>query len=327
MSKIMFVGDIHLSAINPISRKETREQYRQLLLDKLESIRQICLKENIFNVIILGDVFNNNSGIMNTFETDIWAKFLEFKSNGIDLYTIVGNHDMLFQNESEFKGTYLYKAFITGIIKHLDELYVDNVTIKGIDFNKDFISVDNLTKPSIYNILTGHCFYENERFGGVGNGNLTNQKCLDLKYNAYVLGHDHTPYDLVDKVTYKVIRPGSIVRGTSKTCNLYRKVTVAIFDTLTYNWEYREIPTKPGKEVFNDKIFIKKEENLDININNLLQNLTASKDTDVYDVIDKDKENALQELKEDYTSCMNLIVKYFEANGMYRLSEEINDSN
>ena len=141
MAKILFIGDTHLSAINPISRKETREQYRELLLNKLESIRQICLQDNINNVIILGDVFNNNSGIMNSFEVDIWTKFLEFKANGIELYTIIGNHDMLFQNDSEFKGTYLNKAFITGIIKHLDEITIDNVYIKGIDFGKDLFSL------------------------------------------------------------------------------------------------------------------------------------------------------------------------------------------
>ena len=324
MAKILFIGDTHLSAINPISRKETREQYRELLLNKLESVRQICLQDNINNVIILGDVFNNNSGIMNSFEVDIWTKFLEFKANGIELYTIIGNHDMLFQNDSEFKGTYLNKAFITGIIKHLDEITIDNIYIKGIDFGKDFIPNDNTT---YYSILVGHCFYENERFGGMGNGNLTKQKCLDLNYKAYVLGHDHTPYDIVDEINYKVIRPGSLIRGTSKTCNLYRKVTVAIFDSSINSWEYREIPTKPGKEVFNDRIFIQKEEDLDINIDNLLQNLTASKDMNIYDIIDQDKQNAELELKEEYKDCLDLITKYLEANGIFRLEGVSNDNN
>lgn len=57
MSKIVFVGDIHLSGINPSSRKETREQYRQLLLDKLEAVKQICLKQEAKHVIILRRCF------------------------------------------------------------------------------------------------------------------------------------------------------------------------------------------------------------------------------------------------------------------------------
>lgn len=324
MSKVMFVGDPHLTSIGPSSRKETREQYRQLLLDKLEHIRQICLNKEIGTVVFLGDMFNNNSGIINSFEADIWSKFIEFKTNNILCCTIVGNHDMAFQNETEFKGTYLFKAFLTGVIKHLNEIYIDNVTIKGVDFNKDFTKVNNLTNTGIYNICVAHSFYENERFGGLGNSNLTDEKCRELGYNAYVLGHDHVPYADVVEPTYTVIRPGSMTRGTSKTCNLYRKVQVAIFDTITYKWSYEEIPTRPGTEVFNEKVIMSKD--IDLNLEKLLENFSASKGMNIYDIIDKHEEIGKTTLKEKYDEVIKTIVNYCETVGIYRKLEDNNET-
>lgn len=248
MAKIMFVGDTHFQSESPSSRKEDPEHYRQTQLDKLESIKQICIKEDIHNLIILGDVYNSSINIYTPYLTKLYEVFRDFKDNKIDLYSIVGNHDMYYQNDNEFDKTLLYQSFALGLIKHLDTLQIDNTLIKGVDFLKDFPKVADLNYNNLntnYKILVGHCFYENERFGGIGNSNLTKQKCIDLGYNAYILGHDHTPYELVSDINYKVIRPGSLMRGTSKTCNLYRKVSVEIFDTNTLIWEEREIPSKP----------------------------------------------------------------------------------
>jgi len=324
MSKVVFLGDTHLTGINPSSRKETREQYRQLLLDKLESVKQICLKQGAEFLIILGDVFNNNSGISNFFEADIWHKFLEFKQEGIDVYTIIGNHDMAFQNETEFKGTYLYKAFLAGILKHLDELVLGDVTIKGIDFNGDYLLAKDLKQFNSYNICVAHAFYENEKFGGIGNGNLTYDKCKELGYNAYVLGHDHVPYADIDEPLFKVIRPGAMTRGTSKTCNLYRKVNVSVFDLDSHKWSLAEIPTKPGKDVFNEKVIMTKD--IDLNLEKLLENFSASKGMSVYDIIDQHEESGKISLKESYSEVISLITQYCESVGIYRNLEESNDN-
>lgn len=323
MSKIIFVGDTHIVGISPSSRKESNEQYREVILNKLEFIRQTCINEGANICIIEGDVFNNNTGITNTFESEIWLEFLKFKENNIQLYTIIGNHDMFFQNEQEFKGTYLYKAFLAGMIKHLDELNIGPITIKGIDFKKDFISISELNQIGSYNILVGHCFYENECFGGIGNENLTDEKCRTLGYNAYVLGHDHTPYPEIDTGIYKVIRTGALMRGTSKTCNLYRKVNVACFDLLDFSWKEIEIPTKPGLEVFIEKAVLSKD--IDLNLEKLLENFSASKDTNIYSIIDSHREQGQIALKEKYQPVENLIVKYLESLGIYRRIDEINN--
>lgn len=320
MSKVIFIGDSHFTGISPSSRKETNEQYRQVQIEKLDSIKNICLNKNIEHVIFLGDVFNNNSGLTNYFETEIWAKLLEFKNNNIKLHTIIGNHDMAFQNETEFKGTYLYKAFLAGIINYLTTLDLGDVHIVGVDYNKEYKQVDY---ASLYNILVAHSFYENERFGGTGNSNLTDEKCRNLGYMAYVLGHDHSPYPEVVVSTplspygpeYKVFRPGSLTRGTSKTCNLYRKVQAYVFDSNTKEWSLEEIPTKPGLEVFKEKVVMQKD--IDLNLQDILQNLDYSKDSNIYDIISKNEASGREKLGPKYDSVVNLITQYCESVGIY----------
>ena len=322
-------GDPHLTGIGPSSRKETPEQYREVLINKLNNILQICLDKSIEYVIFLGDLFNNNSGISNYFETEIWAKFLEFKSNNISLYTIIGNHDMIFQNDQEFKGTYLYKAFLAGIIKHLDTLDIGSTHIVGVDYNKDFSSIEF---QSLYNICVAHCFYENEKFGGTGNANLTEEKCRHLGYNAYVLGHDHVPYDDLNirifpdnpynDDTFKVIRPGSLTRGTSKTCNLHRKVQVVVFNTETKEWNYEEIQTKPGLEVFNENVVMQKDYKLDVQ--DILDNLELAYTNNVYEIMNNNMDNATKKYGLDMCKkVIDLIISYFESHGLYQLQSDI----
>lgn len=224
-----------------------------------------------------------------------------------------GNHDQIYQNQGEFKGSYLYKAFITGIINHLSELIIDNVYIRGIDYANDFIPI---SEPYKYSICVAHSFYENERFGGIGNGNLTDSKCIELKYNAYVLGHDHVPYEQVIKPTYTIVRPGSLTRATSKTCNIYRKVQVAVFDTDILQWSYIEVPIIPGTEAFNEKVIIQKSE--DLNLEKILSNLEFSSSDNLFDFLESDKNKAKEVLGDSYDDVIKLITRYCESFGIYR---------
>ena len=96
MAKIMFVGDTHFQSESPSSRKEDPEHYRQTQLDKLESIKQICIKEDIHNLIILGDVYNSSINIYTPYLTKLYEVFRDFKDNKIEPLQITGRHDICF---------------------------------------------------------------------------------------------------------------------------------------------------------------------------------------------------------------------------------------
>ena len=63
------------------------------------------------------------------------------------------------------------------------------------------------------------------------------------------------------------------MRGTSKTCNLYRNVVVDVYDPTTYEWREVMVPVKPGTEVFNEKVVMTKD--IDLNLEKLLENQEA----------------------------------------------------
>ena len=53
MSKIVFAGDLHLKGIAPASRKETPEQYRETIINKIKNIQSICKGLNVSHLIFL----------------------------------------------------------------------------------------------------------------------------------------------------------------------------------------------------------------------------------------------------------------------------------
>lgn len=320
MNNVMFIGDLHISDKAPRSRKEEDEQYRQLILDKLGFCYDYCSVKvnNVKYVIILGDVFNSSINIYPPYLTQVYKLLQKFKDSGIKVYSIIGNHDMYYQNDSEFDKTTLYQAFSLGLIEHLDTLQLHDTIITGVDYGKP---IPKIKEPINKNILVGHCFYENSLFTGNDNTNLTDEQCKELGYNVYVLGHDHTYYPTIDTGEYRVVRPGSLMRGTSKTCNLYRNVVVDVYDPTTYEWREVMVPVKPGTEVFNEKVIMSKNEDLTLNLENIIANLDYSSTANEYDILDKNEENGRKELKENYEPVVELITQYLEAEGIYRKTE------
>lgn len=311
MSKIMFIRRCtSLSSQAPISRKDTNPSYPMYILDKLTMCADICKNNGIDKMIYLGDLFNSPSLSQGTYLGTCWIHLLGL---GIDQYTITGNHEIPYYNEKSFEGTALDITYKTGIVKHLDRLELDNdVVIHGLDFGKPFESIQ---KDGKYHICVAHAFYEND-FYGKGVDNLKAVDANRLGYDAYVLGHDHTPYAMVTENNYKVIRPGSLTRGTSKTCNLYRKVQVAVFDTLFKTWEEIEIPVKPGEEVFKERRFIEKQQQ-SVDLDKIIHNLYAPEKNSIYKIIKSDSEPAKLAMKDNYNEVISLITKYLESHGIY----------
>lgn len=324
MSKIMFIGDPHIQNNTPSSRKEEYSEYRQLILDKLNWCAEYCRSNDIKTIIYLGDIYNYSTDLSTPYLNKCFELFNEINNMGIKQYSIIGNHDTYYNNDKSFDNTLLNLTFTSGLIKHLDTLNIDDVHIVGVDFNKPIPTVKfqpNICAPLFpYKICVAHCFYDNEFYGGTGDENITPQQGFEYGYNAYVLGHDHKLYDMLDMKSeescYSVIRPGSLMRGSSKTCNLYRQVRVATFDTETKLWNYIVVPTKPGVEVFKESVVLQK--GIENNLDDLLENFEAQKTDDVYSIIDKDQPNGREKLKDIYDEVINVITLACESVGVYR---------
>lgn len=207
MSKIMFVGDLHLSIQSPISRKEDNKQWMDLQIAKLKHIYDYAEQIKAEAIIYAGDIFNSSSinMVSGQFLIDVIDQFKRVTS-----YSIIGNHDMYFRNEELFGYTILNLMFKTGTLKHLDKIYTDDVLIQGTDYLKDIPMVDNdlITKPD-YAISVSHQLYENSQWATEENSNLTDLEASQKGYNAYFLGHDHNNYEPAQIGKYLLLRPRS----------------------------------------------------------------------------------------------------------------------
>lgn len=309
--KFMFISDVHLTSKAPASRKETDEEYKQVQYNKLKCCYDYCNNNGINTVIFEGDIFNNSTELDSDQLNQIILLINSYEN--ITSYTIIGNHDLYYRNESSDK-MLLKTLLYSGTLKHLYKLETENTSIIGVDYAKPIPAITNTNK---YNICVAHCFYDNEMFGKESeNTNISYNKASLLGYNAYVLGHDHSYYKPIQESNFLVLRTGSLLRGTSKTDNLYRDIRVLIYDDLTHNWQELLVPCKEGKDAFIEERFIKKQHE-SFNMDSILSNLFYHEYSDVYEIINNDKQNGLEQYKDLYKNMIPLITQYLESQGLY----------
>lgn len=323
--KLIFVGDPHITANVPSSRKETNEEYREVQMKKLKEIYE-NIAEKDDKIILLGDVFHSSALSMMSGTPKFYNDIIDLM-NTRETYTIVGNHDMYFRNEDSQNVTILDNLLKTGV-QHLSHLkYINGITgmhinIFGVDYGHDFPRLGNLSDNE-YNIIVTHSFFEDSFYGSTGNQNLTIEAINNHLgvYNAVVLGHDHAEYPMLsikNPITFdettKIVRPGSLLRGTSHTCQINRIPKVAIFDCDTLNWEYREITNAAGKEVFKEKVILEKD--IDINIENILNNINSyDKSIGIYNFIKSQESRGKEVFGNRYYDIINIIKQYLNTFG------------
>ena len=246
MSKIIFVGDVHLKGSSPISRKDN---YSETILNKLRFINDYAHSIDCTTFIFLGDIFDTVNTSLQYFSHCL-TLFKEIKESGIDIYTIVGNHDLKYDSMDTLPVTPLGILVKSDAIQILDSLTVDDVYIKGCHFPE---SPQPNTQSDLYSILLLHRFYES----GFNETPITKEDAIDLGYDTYILGHDHRPYHTVeietDTQSIKVLRPGSLARNSSEQYNRLRKPRILILDTDTKLFHYEEVPSESGMDIFFEK--------------------------------------------------------------------------
>lgn len=300
MSKVYFIPDVHLQEFSPRSRKDS---YPTTILNKLEYVADYVNK-NKGICIFLGDVFNavNMPMIYMYRVIDVFKKFDKVP------YVIIGNHDIPRNNPDLIDRTPLGLLKNIGLVDWLEHLELEGkVVIEGFHYTSAIQPPKQLTSTAIpmKTICAAHVFYE-DNFAE--HHNLHIKDCLDLGYDYYVLGHDHTPYETVETTKYKVYRPGSLSRGTANDKQLTRDhVYILEYDTVLDEFTKIPIPCEPAKEVFYESVFMKKE--MKYETQKILDNLTFTNNDNIYDVLDKSEQS--DEIKQ-------IVEEYLQAAGIYR---------
>lgn len=193
-----------------------------------------------------------------------------------------------------------------GLINYLDELTLDKIYIKGFHYWEPITLNKNKEMKSI---CVAHCFYE-DSFAEEHNLHINDIKTLN--YDYYILGHDHSPYEdvMVDKS--KIFRIGSLSRGTANDKQLIRdKVFILEYDTELELFTKIPVPCSPAREVFNESIFLRKEEQ-QLDTRKILDNLIFTSNDSIYDVLDRSEQT--EDIKK-------IVEEYLQAAGIFRIQK------
>ena len=317
IDKIAFVGDPHLSSKTPSSRLD---DYAISTIDKLDKLLNLCKKENITHVVLLGDLFNTPTDTL-LYVNRVMQKFKEFERNNIFVFSILGNHsvsNMKHENKDKSSEGVLYTSKLVRELQY--EPFTSpsgySIGLYGFHYSQP---IGLPSKGDKINICVAHKGY-NESY----DGSLTKTSCLELGYNVYALGHFHQPYDFIRDNNYLVVRPGRFMRNTADTFNMTNSINVDIvhfqgtMDRPLITTERLSIEVDDYSKVFSTKVLTKSiaNEKYLSSLTGRVQELMVKMDI-TYDDKDADIFRVLDSLDID-TRIKNNIEIYLQYQGINR---------
>ena len=279
--KVIFAGDTHLDSRTPLSRNDN---YRETTLKKLRSLKKLAKSKGADTVILTGDLFNRYD-IPISYLNEVMLVLKEFKNEHIEVYTLIGNHDLPRNMMEYFKTTPLSLLFESGLIQGLNNknvIELDNAIIHGMNFTELDTEFDKLSLDKA-NILVMHYASENT----VPNESVPLSELTD--FDIVVSGHDHTYYTPLTKHGVKLYRPGSFTRLTKDAKNIKDNITLYMYDTESNKMEELHLPdVEPAENVFKSVVFTGALENIyGGNYDGLFSDLSKDKTIhDIFDIID-----------------------------------------
>lgn len=253
---IMFIGDIHGKNKTPLNRLK---DYNDDLFKKMEWLVSYCNANQIRYCIHLGDIHDKTEA------SDEWKnRFIQIwrQYNG-KFYTIFGNHDIPYNEESLYTKTCLRNLELSGVIEVLREpLIIDDVSI--VPLSLDLAKSKEIIKYSIKNniglhlIFVGHHFYE---FGLNRKAGFVEEDFKDISSRVdLVLGHDHKQYETKFVNQMMILRPGSLMRTelSEATINMVPRVLVLDRDL---GFQYVQVPHRDINEIYNVQEYYSKKQN------------------------------------------------------------------
>lgn len=266
MSKVIFVGDVHLKPSSPISRKD---DYSESMLSKLRAVADYALSVGAPTIIMLGDIFDSTNTSV-SYLSRCMDVFNDIRKRGVSLFSIIGNHDIKNERLDSLSGTPLGVLVKSQCVGVFNSLTVGKTRIVAHHYSAPLEA--NLCDAS--SVLVSHSFF-NQSFS---DSSLSEHDLTALGYGAYVFGHDHVPYDSVEGDGWVLLRPGSLCRNTSHFYNLYRKPRVLVLDVDDFSFSYWEVPCE------SDVFHVKKSEVSVSDMSNLVEHIRNSYTGSEFDI-------------------------------------------
>ena len=279
--KFVICTDSHLANQPPINRID---DYNSSIIDKWEWVRDYCLRNKINKIICPGDLCHTHR----TNDELIYRFVSLFADSHIDIYYLLGNHDIQGANTSFISKTNMGLLTKYSWFHLLDQptLYeFSSCYLTGINYSveKETASTfhwwegqrEKTTPEVVVNkeiILVTHAMITNETMMIKGEAKSVSVQDVDTSADILINGHYHIGHpDVVERTTlekeFKVINPGSMARMNLAEAEASYGPRIAVLTMKKGKpsvCEFVDIPCKSIKEIFNrHKINSKKSVKVD----------------------------------------------------------------
>lgn len=225
--KILFLADLHLSAIPPASRVD---DYVGALFNKLDQVTDLVKRLEVNAVVILGDTFHLKSWVRNPYWLTnrfiAWLK--DIRDLNCEIMVIVGNHDVPFGRMDLIPKQPIGSVLALDFVKRGLTFENPSLRIVGMDFSPTFVAKDLDIKKGDeeYLILCAHqCLLSSGAF--FDEPTVTFPEVL-TSADVIAFGHIHTP-TVVEKVNgILFLNPGALSRGSFHKDNITRTPSVIV---------------------------------------------------------------------------------------------------
>ena len=288
MSKFVFITDIHLNATCGVRNGNPLED----IIDKLNYVVDYANK-NSASILIGGDVFDHPC-VPDFVKSKAAGAFRKAKKK---IYTIAGNHDILYNNTGfNYRTSYnLFKE--VGLFTDIS----DGIDLGDVRLDS-CLPLEYLGKPQI---CMFHGFYN------VKDGNFTcntSDVITTTDETLVLLGHDHSVYPMEQpRSNVRVIRPGSLFRGM-RTDEQNRTPQMVVIDVKDgkFDVRYEDIKCRAASEIFTAKNVgpAKKEKDGEtLDYESIISRIRVAKSTELT------LESALREVtSEDVIDYVNMLI-------------------
>ncbi len=254
----LVVGDMHLDSRNPSGRIDN---YPETTLLKLGQLEQIAMQTGSNAIICLGDVFHRRS-VSLSYLSSVASFFKRLQDKGISFYTVIGNHDIAYEQVESLDRYPLGVLMSSGVVHRLDELIVSStdssfsVGCVGAHYGEAFPMVSSPFASCHF--VFAHCFVDGKEYPMV-----TVEQLQKSGFNCGFFGHYHgfEPARelslLKDGEVMYIYRPGSLLREAGQEYHRVRDIVVyqvSLKDVSITPWA---IERKKFEEVFALQLVVK----------------------------------------------------------------------
>lgn len=234
----VFITDLHIGGSNSVRTGDVFED----ICNKLSYVIDYC-KFYDAKLLLGGDVFDRPT-VPDYMKSKVISILEPLKGS---IYTVVGNHDLLYNNTDYSYKTSLNLLEVSGTVINLDK---GNVDLDEVMISST-LPVRDYSKPLIF---IYHGFLNKED----GRSTFRFTDVEPTSSSTYIcLGHDHVVYEPLQYTpNVKIFRPGSFLRGI-RDDSQYRVPNMLHIRVANGKLQQKLVPIKcrDDKEIFRTKEF------------------------------------------------------------------------